>query len=1463
LGDKSLIQALLVEDDPAQAAAVREMLARDLTAAFRSIHAQRLSDALALLRERPFDVALLSLGLEDSTGLATYELVHHLAPELPVIVLAGTWDEQLAMKAVQAGAQDYLLKTPLGLESLGRAIRYAIERQSNRQALTASEQRFRALTENSADAVALVAADGRILYASPSAERVSGYAPTAMVGHAIREFLRTTELAMRADLMVQLRQTPRRLVTAEFELRQSDGSWRGVEATVNNLLDDPAVQAIVVNYHDLSNRQQAERSRQRFELLATHSRDIILFMRRVDGQILEANEAAVAAYGYSRQELLSLTISDLRAPETQGTVSSQLEQADRADSLFATVDRRKDGRTFPVEVNSAGVTLNGERVLLNIVRDYSERQRAAQALRENELHLHVALAGVDIAVFNLDRDLRYTWMYNAPLGYTAAQVLGRTDAELLPPDDAAPTMAIKRRVLESGQGERAEVPVHGPTGTHIYDLFVEPLRDKQGAVIGVTGASLDITERRQAEGQRAHLAAIVESSEDAIIGKTLEGLIISWNGGAEQQYGYSAQEIIGQSVALLIPLELASELPDILARLARGEHIRHLETERVHKDGRRLAVSVSISPIVDATGQIVGASTIARDITDRIQAVARLALQSAALDAAANGIVITDLQGQIVWVNPAFTRLTGYSADEVVGRKPSILKSGQHAPSFYATLWATILAGRVWHGEIINRRKDGSLYVEEETITPVWDGRGHLQHFIAIEQDITERKQAEAAVIEQRVMAEALHDTATALNSTLELDELFRHILENVGRVVPHDGADIRLLVSWAVRAAGARTYAERDTRRPALDFEIPFEDFKNTKVMAATGQALAIPDTLADPDWVVVPSREWERSYVGAPIRVKGQILGYINLTSATPGFFTTTHADRLQAFANQAGAALDNARVLAEERRRLAEFEVVNKVSVALRSAQTLDEMLPLLLDEILAYLGAEAGTIWLHDEGHDSLRQTVARGWLQTTGGRPALSLSARAGLGAQVFATDQPYLSREFASDPLTNEAVRPLIPAGWGGALIPIRSVRKMVGILHISVQLPRELLLHEIHVLMTLGEIAGNAIERTRLHEQTEQRLERLAALHAIDLAISSTMSLPITLSVLLDQIMTQLQTDAADIWLLNADANVLEYAAGRGFRDETAGHPSLPVGQGYASQVVLERCQISRPDLTAVMPDPGETQLPPAEAFQAYYGVPLIAKGQVVGVLEVFQRAPLQPDPDWLEFLKALAGQAAIAIDDASLVDRLQRSNHELTQAYDATIEGWTRALDLRDHETEGHSQRVTVLTLELAVAMGMQAQQLEHIRRGALLHDIGKMGVPDNILLKPGPLTSDEWVAMRQHPTLAYQMLLPIPYLRPALDIPYSHHEKWDGSGYPRGLKGEDIPLAARIFAVVDVWDALSANRPYRPAWPEAQVRAHIHALAGTQFDPRVVAAFEGLLTAEPRDPAAETPLAEDRPG
>ncbi len=414
-------------------------------------------------------------------------------------------------------------------------------------------------------------------------------------------------------------------------------------------------------------------------------------------------------------------------------------------------------------------------------------------------------------------------------------------------------------------------------------------------------------------------------------------------------------------------------------------------------------------------------------------------------------------------------------------------------------------------------------------------------------------------------------------------------------------------------------------------------------------------------------------------------------------------------------------------------------------------------------------------------------------------------------------------------------------AGKGTAAAPTESpVRSRDG---------RERLIawHHAPVRDGAGEIIGvlssgeDVTERKRVEEQATCRLDHLAALHAVDLMITSTQDLRVILRQFVALVTSQFRVDAADLLLVNRSAPVLEYAAERGFKSSGIRRSKLRIGEGLAGMAALERRMISVADLRDASGGFLRPKLIEGEGFIAYYAVPLIVKGEVKGVLELLHRAPLVLDPEQQEFLEALASQAAIAIDNATLFDDIQRSHVDLMLAYDATLEGWARALDLRDRVTERHTERVTEITVNIARAMGVREEDIIHIRRGALLHDIGKIGIPDSILLKEGPLTEEERAVMRRHPVLAFEMLRHIAYLKPALDIPYCHHERWDGTGYPRGLAGEQIPLAARIFALADIWDAVfSADRPYRRALSRSEACEHIRSLAGNQLDPKVVDTF-----------------------
>ena len=532
-----------------------------------------------------------------------------------------------------------------------------------------------------------------------------------------------------------------------------------------------------------------------------------------------------------------------------------------------------------------------------------------------------------------------------------------------------------------------------------------------------------------------------------------------------------------------------------------------------------------------------------------------------------------------------------------------------------------------------------------------------------------------------------------------------------------------------------------------------------------------------------------------------------------------------------------------LTEQKQREREMKAIIAVSAALRVASSLEEMLPILLDKTLEVMNLTVGAIWLFDPAFNELKIVVSRGWNEN-GEYTIPPEKPNEGINGFVFSSGEPYISREIKLDERLPKNVRKWAPSGIGGVTVPIKIGDQVIGTFNVNVLLPREISSNEVSLLTTVSEIAGNAINRTHLYERTLRDAQQLSALHSIDVSINMNDDLGTTLNILLDKVIGLLNVSAADFLLLNPYNLTLEYSAGKGFRSNAITNSRLQLGEGFAGRAAQQRHTIQVADLRQTGSDYGRKDLLVGEEFVAYFGVPLITKNKVIGVLDIFNRSLLNPDQSWLDFMEALASQAAIAIGSATLFDDLQHSNSDLLQAYDKTIEGWSRALDLRDHETEGHTQRVTDLTTRLARNYGLKDADIAQIQRGALLHDMGKMGIPDSILLKPGPLTDDEWVIMKQHPRIAFDMLSPIDFLHLALDIPYCHHEKWDGSGYPRGLKGTQIPIAARLFAVVDVWDALRSDRPYRKAWEKEKVLDYIKSLSGKQFDPKVEKLFIQMI-------------------
>ena len=1027
------------------------------------------------------------------------------------------------------------------------------------------------------------------------------------------------------------------------------------------------------------------------------------------------------------------------------------------------------------------------------------------------------------------------------------------------------------------------------------------------------------------------------------------GVFTLSEGQSLERLGLKPGEVVGRSV-----FEVYRDMPQIVEanrRALAGETL----TSTVEMAG--LAFEAQYFPLRDQTGKVTGAIGVATNITERRRAELELVKLRKAVEASGEVIFLTDREGAITYVNPEFTRLYGYHADEVVGKTtPRILKSGLIGPQSYETFWQMILNKQVVKGELINRTKDGRLIQIDGSANPILDDRGDILGFLAIQRDITERKRAEAALqesearyrglfenspislweedfsaVKQRLGAlrqqgvtdfrafleshpDVIAECAAQVkikdvnNATLKLyragskAELLRGLdqvfsaesydsfldelvnvaegktefeWEGINRTLTGDRVDVSLRWSAAPGHADRLSnviislmdITERKRAEAALqESEARYrilseltsdhayalrvepdgrlvEDWSTKAITRITGYSGEDIDrrggliTLIHPDDMPRALEDFDRLYAGRPLVSEYRVLTKRHQVRWLRFYAHPSWDSALNRVVRIYGAVQDVTKRKQHER----EQEAIVTSAAALRTAQTRADMLPVILDQTLALVNAESAALVMRDPASDEMVVELARGgWATAVGQR----LPPGEGASGHAIATGQPYVNNDVRNDPPT--ARLGLHGDSQAVAAIPLVAQGQIMGV--ITVGRPSPITDDQVRLLTAIADIAANAIHRATLHEQTERRLQRLAALRTIDMTITASLDLRVTFDVLLDQVVNQMHVDAAAVLMLTPSLSVLEYAAGRGFRSSAITRAHVRLGEGYAGRAALERRTVAVPNLRQATGELSKALRLSEEGFQAYYGVPLVAKGNVKGVLELFHRAPLAPDPEWLDFLETLAGQAAIAIDDAELFDRLQRSNDELTVAYDATLEGWSHALDLRDKETEGHTQRVTELTLRLARAAGMSEDELVNVRRGALLHDIGKMGIPDSILLKPGPLTDDEWVIMRKHPVYAYELLMPIPFLRSALDIPYCHHEKCDGTGYPRGLRGEAIPLAARLFAVVDVWDALLSNRPYRAAWPEAKVRDYMRSQSGLYFDPQVVETFLMALGGEP---------------
>ncbi len=1058
-----------------------------------------------------------------------------------------------------------------------------------------------------------------------------------------------------------------------------------------------------------------------------------------------------------------------------------------------------------------------------VARDITDRKNAEEALRESEERYRslIELSPDAMAVLDGEKVL----FANS----TAAKIeglenpdkaIGMPIMELIHPDSRQRLAKLVRDMIKEWKRmPPSEEKLQRKDGSAV-DVEIEamPLLWNKRPVIQVTFR--DITQRKRIEealkAERNLLRTLIDATPDQIFVKDKQGCkIVANKADWQASGGKTMEDVLGKSDFQTYPSDLAAKFwADDKMVMDTGTPVINREESNRDAHGNPVWVLTTKVPLRDSQGNIIGLVGISRDITERRRVEEALRLSedkfSTAFRISPDSVNFNRLSdGMYLDINQGFTRLTGYTSEDVRGKT-----------SIDINIWADpndrirLVKGLREHGAVENleagfRSKDGQIKTGLMSAKIIQIDNEPC--ILSITRDISERKQAEVALHESQQMLQTVLDTIPVRVFWKDRNSNFlgcnRPFALDSGLHSPDEllGKD-DFQMGWREQAELYRSDDRlvMETGTPKIGYEEP--------------------QTTPDGD------RIWLRTSKVPLLNSEGKTVGmlgtYEDITAHKQAEEQILQLNHLYAMLSQ-----------------------INQVIVRVSDHEVLFREICRAAVEQGEYRMAWIG---LRDETIQAIKPIAFAGYEQGYLAKIQLPLNPDAetgrGPGVTSVRENRCVTIQDIATDPRMGPWREEALQRGYRSvASVPFRQHEKVIGMLSVYsgevnvFTADEEDLLTEISrdISFALDQMATETA-RKQADEKIHQQVERLTALNAIDQAISSSFDLHISLSILLFHAIQQLKVDAMDVLLFNPNLNVLEYFMGRGFRTTDFERAKVDLGDEGAGRVALNRQIVAISNLSKAGPPFSRAKLLEAESFVAYYGMPLIAKGKIKGVLEVFHRAPLEPDQEWLDFLNMLAGQAAISIDNYQLFDEIQKSNIELRLAYDTTIEGWSHALDLRHKETEGHTQRVVEMMLKLADAAGMTEKELVHVRRGALLHDIGKMGIPDSILLKADQLNEEEWKIMRQHPTFAYEMLSRIDYLRPALDIPYCHHEKWDGTGYPRGLKGEQIPRAARLFAIVDVWDALRSDRSYRKSWPKEKVLEHIRSLSGTYFDPYAVELF-----------------------
>jgi PAS domain S-box-containing protein len=1281
------------------------------------------------------------------------------------------------------------------------------ERKYAEQALRDSEARHRHLVEHSPYAIA-VHQQGRLVYVNQAGALLMGAVSAAeLCGRSVLEFVHPDS---RDAVKAELEPLPggRAASTLEVKLLRLDGSvvWAEVNAHLLTFMKEPAVQLMI---RDLSAQRAAEEAlrtnEERLRAIVDHTRSIY-YSHTPQHDLTYISSQAESTLGYRPDELRAawrelLTDHPINARARE--LHQKAIETGIAQEPFTLQIKTKDGSPIWMEVQETPVVREGKILaIVGSLTDITDRKLTEEDLERRVADLTVLHAVAMAGSQSQSQDeliTRTTQIISGMLYPENAGVYLLNDADdlLLPhPSYWGTDLPDSRRPLYLSEGIVGQVA-------------------SSGRAVRLNDVTSDPTYVRGTNGIQSELCVPLVVNQKVIGVLNVESRTPSAFGANDERVLTTIADTLGTAIERL--------------RLFATEQERRLQAEHLRAATASLTRTVELNQLygimLRSLGSLVPFQYASIELVEG-EFLQMVASQGNPMQRPANG-----------WPVPGAGNLSRSQTSIVMDppERPGASTALALGVEAKATSWITV-----------------PMLMQDQLIGYIHLGNGNTGAFSEEHASMVQTFANQAAIAihnarlfqEERRRAkiiEALADIANEIARTPDLSDLLDHVAQRTLDLLKASHVAIYLVQNdnETVAPVAARgTYSQE-----LLSHSIRVGEGITGNIVAS-GKSEIVNDTPGDPRTIRVPGTPIEdgaqETMMSAPLILRDRAIGAINAWRLrSDGLFNESELNFLVSIAHQTSISIALSRLFQETVRRAEEAAAIAEVGRDISATLQLD----LVLERIAAYakdlLNAETSAIYLLESKDGRLHAVAAKGVDAAEIKNDPVEIGS--GLSGNIASSKHGEIVNYAPADPRA-VTVKGTVNDPFEHFMgVPVLNRDELTGTLVVwRTGAGQEFQPPELNFLSGLAQQAAVAIENARLFQLEKDRRQEAENLQVAATAVASSLDLEQVLHTIMVALSQVIPFDSAAIRLLEGDHVRIRATQGSP-QPEPAAEQVLP-----ASNTLLRAIHLSGKAviLADAQEDSRFEEWVGGDHVRGWLGVPLISRGTIIGYITLESGHVHAFHEKDASLAQSFAHQAAVAIENARLYSSLELANQELSKAYDTTLEGWGNALELRDKETQGHTRRVADLTIKLGRQLGVHEPELTTLRRGVLVHDIGKMGVPDHILHKKTSLTREEWEEMYKHPQYAFDLLYPIPYLRSAINVAYCHHERWNGSGYPRGLSGEDIPLPARIFAVVDVWDALLSNRPYRKAWPRGKVVQYLRHQSGVLFDPSVVKAFLNMV-------------------